>query len=111
MICTTNETQNIQCIAPFPKSASLVAVERSSAAFHDVDEGRRIAIRQAFENGGQVSAIAKQFGVPEREVWSAVKSDGSIGGLLDERYWRHGLTVSLGNGLNVSEQQAQRRLR
>lgn len=35
----------------------------------------------------------------------------SLGDALNEQYWRHGLTVSLGNGLSVSEDQARRRLR
>lgn len=29
---------------------------------------------------------------------------------LDEHHWRHGITISLGNGLNVSKEQATRRL-
>jgi hypothetical protein len=66
-------------------------------------------MRHAFEDGDRISAIAKRFEVSEREVWSAAKND-RLGGLLNEQYWRHGLTVSLGNGLNVSEQQARRRL-
>jgi len=83
----------------------------SFQAFHDADERRSIAIREAFKGKAQISDIAAQFDVRERDVWSAIKSDRSIGHLLDERYWRHGLTVSLGNGLNVSEHHARRRLR
>ena len=79
-------------------------------AFHEVDPRQRMAMRHAFENRTRVAEIAKQFEVSERDVWSAAKNDRSLGGVLDERYWRHGLTVSLGNGLNVSEQQARRRL-
>jgi hypothetical protein len=30
---------------------------------------------------------------------------------LNENYWTHGITISLGNGLNVSESQVKRRLR
>jgi hypothetical protein len=36
-------------------------------AFHDVDERRRMAMGQAFENGVCAAAIAKQFEVPERK--------------------------------------------
>jgi hypothetical protein len=60
-------------------------------AFHDVDERRRMAMRQAFENGVCVAAIAKQFEVAEREVWSAAKNDRLIGGVSDQRFWRHGM--------------------
>jgi hypothetical protein len=54
-------------------------------AFHDVDESRRAAMRQAFEKGVGVSAIAKHFELSEREVWAAVKNDRSIGRASDER--------------------------
>ena len=29
---------------------------------------------------------------------------------LDEEYWRHGITINLGNGMNVSGEEAKRRL-
>jgi hypothetical protein len=35
----------------------------------------------------------------------------SLGKALNEEHWRHGLTVSLGNGMSVSEENAKRRLR
>ena len=35
----------------------------------------------------------------------------SLGKALNEDYWRHGITVSLGNGMSVSEENAKRRLR
>jgi hypothetical protein len=104
-------------------------------AFREVDERQRMAIRQAFDQHHAIAvvqlqrlpirkrsamafnkrqtvlAIANEFGLSEREVWSAVKNDRSIGGVLDERYWRHGLTISLGSGLSVSEDQVKRRLK
>ena len=79
-------------------------------AFHDVDERRRMAMRQAFENRVGVSAIAKQFEVSEREVWSAAKNDRSLGGALNERFWRHVITIKAGNDWDVTEQRAKERL-
>jgi hypothetical protein len=34
----------------------------------------------------------------------------SLGKALNEEYWRHGITVSLGDGMNVSAENAKRRL-
>jgi hypothetical protein len=65
---------------------SIRRIVRTIKAFHDVDESRRAAMRKAFEKGVGVSAIAKHFEVPEREVWAAVKNDRSIGRALDQRF-------------------------
>ena len=106
------KTNSSSHIAETARAMSQQATGNDSSikAFHDVDERQRVAIRELFGTKNDVSAIARQFGISEREVWLAAKHDRSLGPVLNERFWRHGLTLSLGNGLNVSEDQAQRRL-